>query len=510
MATTWSARMDWDSPTPFGEERITQVVSMEWSLGMEPFASMESETFARIVLDNRDGLLDDDLVASDFAAGKEVRIVSNDGMSREMFTGRIHHVEQDKTGFLTVVCETAMAQLAQEVNIALAVNVDVDDAIGAILDQCQLRYANVGAVFFLDYSLLDSTTELLAIDSGSAIMRFLGMANTNLAYVGDTYEGGVLAAHAIRDLVEAEGGRFYVDRYGRFVFKSRSELYFDQTPTLVFGGANIAVSDCRYVQGKYFVSQEDIEVTPRSVGAAGSVLWQLDDAMRFDANSEREFRLVYRDSNDRMVGSLVAGERVGWSFNTASDGSGTDVTSSVTVAEVKTDASSVLVTVRHDLPYMVYLLVGARVVGTPLLQDDPVVVSTAAVYNSFQFVKRVERKRLEVLTSVIDAQNLAAFDVARRAQMFEFFDEIVVDDELSGTTAALAAGVFFYGGVTVGGLVAGAGDRDYVITRETHKVSSMSGGEGRHEARYQLEPKFGYFFFRLDQSVLDGATVLGY
>ncbi len=512
MVTVWEMYVDFDDDNIFetGENLITSVTEMEWSLGMDPFSHIESETFARVVLDNRGGSLDTYITGGQFAAGKRLRIIGNDGVGGLLFSGYIHSVEQDGSGFLVLVCETALAQLNQDVNIALQVDVDVDDAIASVLDQCQLRYKNIAWTFFLDRSLLDSGSKLLAGVSGSEVVRDFDTAAANLSYVGDTYEGGVSALVAVRDLVEAEGGRFFTDRSGQFVFKNRSSLYVPGAAgTLLVGTGGAPVVDCRYQSGKYFVSHGEIEVTPRSVGSAGSVLWQLNHVMRFEANLTRQFRAVFRDSNDRKVGSVDSGYVTGFVFNTAQDGSGSNVTAAVSVQQEKRDASSVLLTIQNELPYEVYLLAGAQVIGTPLLRDDPVVVRDAAVYNSFQYVKRTERKTLPVLTSVVDAQNLVSFDVARRGQVFDFFDEIVATDEVSGPALSLNAYLFTAGGVNVVGLIAGAANRQYNITRENHRVVVVGGG-WRHEVRFALEPTFENYFFQLDVSLLDGANVLAY
>ncbi len=210
-----------------------------WNGGLaypHPTMLLAAPIAARITLRNPSRAYSPEVTAG-YAPGQRIRILSDDGLTlRTHFTGRITRIEPmagDQGQRLAVIYAGGPeADLSNHIRLPPQVNQPADQVIAAVLDALPLRQPTLAGYWLLDitdHMQLDTTTRL-----AEQYPRALEIGQSIFAYTADTWAEGIPALTAIRQMVEAEDGRFLVDREGAFIFYNRHHTILDTAPVATF------------------------------------------------------------------------------------------------------------------------------------------------------------------------------------------------------------------------------------------------------------------------------------
>lgn len=504
MSVTYTLQVDYDLDGDWTDvgDTLSGVVEMRWFLGMErAFGLVNAPGWAEIDLDNRGQGYSPEVTAG-LLPGLPARIQSDDGVTvRTHFTGFVEEV-RPTPGISWRKATVRLGDYAREleaniVRIPLALDVTADEALAAVLERCVLRYAILSGFMIIGvggYDLLD-TGKLF----GDAVTLAAEVGSSTLPYVGDTWGDGIAAGQAIRQIVEAERGRFFWTRGGVPTFYNRQHTLIDSTVDASFSTGQML--EYRYAAD--VVTWVRLRYVPRSVGAAGSVLWTGADTYRINPGVTREIVVAFHDSLLHQIGATVVLElypQTDYTVNGAADGSGVDYTDVVETTLRWADGSGAMIQATNGLTVPVWLR-GLQVRGTPLNREDPVVLEvTANEGRTFYGVTRLDLE-LPLVSASEDALAIAAYELGRRRYPHGTLGEIRVSAVLDSVDV-LALTLFDR--VTISEAQTGH-EADYFIISERHRVMLMA-----HEVTWGLELADSGLYFIIDTDVLDGTHVLSY
>lgn len=507
---TYAAAIDRDDDGDFSDpgEAITGIIEMEWRLGLaQPDDPIAAPGWARVTVRNQSRAYSPETVAG-LTPGQMLRITSDDGTLRAHFTGCIEHIEPaagNQGERLAVIHARSLdAQLAEHrVRLPAQVSIRADQGIAAVLNALPLRPWPLQGRWLVDVagqSEIGVTTRL-----GGSVAPLAETGISTFPYCGDTWDDGLPAIVAIAELAASERGRFFTDRDGQMVFHNRHHLLLTTTPAASFTDSAAALD---YAYGADFANRIQVEITPRRIGAAGSVLWTLETPQRIDPGEGAARRIIarYRDAADRPQGALEVIKPVGWldyQANLLADGSGADVTGGLLVTLVEASASAAILDLRNLLGLPIYLLAGARLRGTPILLGDPLTIEATDWASLNRHGLRTYRVETPALGAIDAADSLARYELARRRQPRGLVRSLT----LSGPAHRphiLARTLFDRISLTESQTGHSA---DYFIIAEEHRVEL---GGARHTARWLLEPAAASAFWVIETSRLDQTSVLAY
>jgi hypothetical protein len=475
---TYTIGLDTDGDGTIDHDLTPDVLAVSWRLGMRaPYDAVAAPTRGEITLHNADGAYGPERGTIPLHPGVNVIIQANGGET--LLRAAIAHVEPESGDLGGRTCAVHLAGpedrlQAARVLIPLLVNVRASAVLDALLDQPGL----------------------------SGFSRLFDTGRSVFAYVGDTWADGVQALRAVRQVVEAERGRFFTDRQGRLVFYERGRLDTGQPVQALFANDFDALD---YVYGDDLVNQVRVTVRPRAVGAAGSVLWQLESAVRIAPGECRQIRAALRDS----AGNPMAGRDLidplavtDYQANSAADGTGTDLTTLVTLALVSgaVGGSSVLLEACNTSSQTAYLLPGARLRGTPLYQADAMLVEALDDTSIDTYGVHALAFNLPYLVTVDEAEALAHYHLDRRKQP----TGRVVTLNPNPHRRADVLPLTLFDRITV---IESHTDhaRDYFIIEEAHTIDH---GGVRHRVTWRLEPANRGGFWQVGRGQLGSSTRL--
>lgn len=512
-SATYTVAIDWDDDGDFtdpGENITADVLHMTWRLGLaQPYDSLAPPISARITLRNPSRDYSPEYSSHDLQPGKPIRIQSHDGLTtRTHFTGFITRVEptpgtlgQRQTVIHASGPEPWLSQ--HRIRLPPQVNVTADQVITALLDSLNLRLPVIGGYWLLDVpgqAELDTNTRL-----GGTYPRLIETGQSTFAYVADTWGAGLPADEALRQMAESERGRVFVNRFGEIVFFNRHHTLLATTALASFVNN---MDGLEYAYGADVTNRVQVALTPRSIGAAGTTLWLLENAQVIQPGETcvRRIGAPFRDADSRPIGALavitpVAG--VDYQANTLADGTGADVTAQLAVRLVETGASGATLEIRNNSTSKVYLLAGAKLRGTPIIQGDPVLVEQVDWASVNLYGLNTLQLTTPALGALEDADQLTRFELARRKDP----RGVVRSLDLTGTLhlAQILARALF-DRITIQDSQTDHA-ADYFIIAEEHEVDL---GGARHRCRWLLEPASASAFWVLDSSRLDQTTVVGF
>ncbi|MBZ0292691.1 MAG: hypothetical protein K8L99_09045 [Anaerolineae bacterium] len=479
---------------------------LEWRLGLEaPYEEMAAPNRATVHLRNQSKVYSPEAGGDALERGRLLQIRSVDsGDTVVHFTGYIDRVEPlpGVNGERTAVIHASSAdsQLhAYRVRLPPQVNQASDAIIGALLDSVPLRRRTVKGLWILgldDHGELGAQTVL----PGETVAQSLESGRSTLAYAADTWDAGLLAADAIRQIVGAERGRFYVDRGGSARFLNRHHLILD---TSVQASFEDDMDGLTYRYGAEFVSEVRVNMLPRSVGSASAVLWEAANAQLLPSGRIQRITVRFRDDNDRPIGALALDDYVDYAANTAADGSGLDRTQQVDVVLRQVDFSAAVLEVRNRAQRDVYLLAGTQIRGIPVYQGNPVTVTQYDDAARTLYGQHSLTLNLPALDSVEEADQVARFELGRRRSPRGLVGELVLKSPAH--RAQMIARTLF-DRITVTETQTGH-SADYFIVAEQHSVDR---GGSRHETRWLLEAAAANTYWLLDVNQLDVDAVVAY
>ncbi len=509
----YAVQIDWDEDGDFDDPAETlsrDVIAAEWALGLARAAdSVAAPSWAALTLrdparrytpENPDSPLYGSLTPR-----KKVRITStHGGLTRVHFTGWTESFtpNADRTTRLRCAGVEALLERA-EVFLPLGLNQRADQVIAAVLAQVAYPpalsgYWLLGTARLGRSTRLPDTTTYADLEAGLSVF----------AYVGDNWGDGVSAWGAIRAATESERGRCFVDRSGRVVFWNRHHLHKQTAVAASFTGR-----DARFAigySGEDLVNRAVVTCHPRDVGSSPQALWTLAAPLAVPPGGSRTVRARFADQSGARIGGLdlvtpVAG--VDYQANAAPDGSGTDLTASVSVT-LAPSASSAVLTFSNGGPLTAYLLAGAVVRGLRLADWGPLDAEYEDQTSITHYGRRTLGLDLPLLSDAEEAARLARHLVVEGRDPRGRVEAVTLRNTSDDALAALL-------GLTLGDRItltdARSGhQRDYHIIGERH---ALRRGGAEHETAWTLAPASPVAYWRLGVSgagELGAATRLAY
>jgi hypothetical protein len=514
MPATYTVAIDYDDDGDFtdsGEDISADVLHLRWRLGMaQPYDSVAAPISAQITVRSPARAYSPEFTSNDLSPGKPIRIQSNDGVTtRTHFTGFISRVEPlpGAQGERTAVIHARGPEheLSQnKVRLAPQVSIRADQVIQAVLDAVQLRRAKMKGYWVLDvtsHAELGTNSRL----AEETIARSLETGQSSFVYAADSWGEGVPADFAIRQMVEAERGRFFVNRSGQAIFYNRHHTLLDTTADATFADN---FDDLDYAYGQGVVNQVQVTLVPRSIGPASTVLWSLGAPQAIPPGETLFHHIVvrYRDANERPIGALtVIPPQPGIDFqaNTLADGTGLDRTAQVDVLLIAADASAATLEIRNRSSQTAYLLAGAQLRGTPLDLGDPITLRQSDEASIAFHGLNLLSLDLSVLDSLEAADQLARYELARRKDPRGSVRTIRISGQ-NLLSQVLARTLFDR--ITIQETQTDH-SADYFIVAEAHEVDQ---GGARHRVAWLLESADASAFWVIGASKLDQTAVLAY
>lgn len=413
-----------------------------------------------------------------------------------LFTGQIAAITSDGDPFQPVTrlhVHTIDAQFAQTpARLPPLVNAEAKAALTALLDSADLRRPDQIAYWLLDqagYAELNTTARLApafsaAADFDTGISRF--------AYLGFG-GGGLTVADVVRRIAAGEGGLFCVDRFDRPRFFNRHARLRAAAPVLTIAAAQAL----DYEFADDVIGRVRVRATPRRVGTAGSPLWTLDAPLRLEPGT-RTLTVAFRQ-DDRPLAALVVS---GTAF-TATTLPGGGVAAAVYATVLRADAAAAVVEISNPGANAIYLTPGSAVLGTPLIEDDPVTVEQISPFALHAFGGRTLTLSQPLLDDVATAGQLASFTLHEHA----FPRARLASVTFAGDSAAALS-------VTLGDrvTVAAPSVQDSVtgvVVGEAHELDRAA--LTAHRIRLTLVPTGDAgLFWQLDSAALGTASTLAY
>lgn len=483
-----------------------EVLRLHWRLGMErPDDSSAAPIQAEITVRNPGRGFSPEVSSRALTPGTPVRIQSTHaGVTRTHFTGRIRSVEPSTGDHgakdAIIHADGPEWELMQSTaSLPPQVNRRADQISGDLIDSAPLRQPDLTGRWLLDQPIqaeLGLNTRLADL-----YPRLLETGVSTFVLCADTWTETTSIWDALGEVATAERGRLYINRAGQIVLLNRHHTLLNLTPVASFTD-DMDELDYRY--GAAHTNRVAVNTIPRTAGPANSILWTLAESQRLPG-AGRPLVLIarFRDSAERPIGAASVTPPVpglDWQANTRADGSGQDRTSSVFL-KITAAAAAATLEFSTQSSETLYILAGARLRGTPILQGDPVTIEAVDFARQNRYRAASITFDLPALTAEF-AADLARFELARRAQprgkvewltlrgrshlpallAHTLFDRITLTEAQTGHTA------------------------DYFIIAEEHTVER---GGLRHQARWLLEP-VDIAFWRVASGTLDQTCVLAY
>lgn len=458
-----------DANTP--HDLTPYVTRLSWRIGMRtPFALVAQDSRAEITLRRPPP----ELNAALWTSGTQIQITCTHGASSRVLY----------TGYLTAA--TPQAGIYGSGHITLEAHA-LEYLLAGIPG---------GAPLLVNTSPRHIIETALNAAYGLTFTRALDETRLLLPYAGDTWPESISALAMIRDALEVERGRFFINREGAAVFLNRQRVM--QTPppaatltdafeslTLTHGGG---------------LRETRVQAVPRKQGVPDSVLWTLGGAVRLKPGGS-VLGARFQAEGGLPIGAAAVinpAPVTDYQANTAPDGTGIDVTAQVSAALLDIAGTGARLNLYNATGQAVYLLAGARLRGTPLLRGDPVTARAASTPPPLRAGIRIIAPAL--LDSIEDAEQIARYEHARDAAPRLCVMQAVMS-ERKGFDAALACTLF-----------------DVVRLRETHtahdalyhiiaEAHDITLGGTRHRITWTLEPVPALPYWALDSVALADARL---
>lgn len=485
--------------TDSDEDITAHVLDLKWNLGLaRPYDSLADYSTAQITVQNPTGLFSPERNTLD--SGTQMRIQSNDGITtRTHFIGYISHVVPtvgdwgEKTAVIHLQdCQPWLED--SRVSLPPQVDVTADVVIDALLNQAILRRAVIDGYCIINmdgYNLIDS----ISIFPDENIARSLDTGKTQFAYVGDWWQESVPVRQAIRELVDSERGRFFINREGQAIFLNRHYTLITKTLSATF---NDDMQTLNYRYGDVRLNRLSIIMTPREIGVNNTILWQLDHPQRFAQGTQYTLNLHFTDEQNQPIGMLEFDDLTA-TFNTLADGLGQVVENGIGLDILQTGFTSMQIQVRNEQFPEVYLT-SLVIRGKPLFRRAPLKITVSDGEGMHMYGLKSAEWNLPALSNIEVAQAFAEYEVSRRKHP-------------SGTGQTLTAiardhptevlGLTLFDRIRITNIQTGHTTQDYFIIAEAHHVSK---GGTQHQVTWTLEPADSTRFVIIDTSTIDNLS----
>jgi len=481
-----------------GGETITpQVLSMRWRLGMaQPFAAMAQPTEAQITVRNAGRGFSPEI--SGMQPGKRIRIQSDDGVTtRTHFSGFIQRIDPaagDQGQRTAVITAYGAEERLPENRVSLQPmeHVTADVGIGKVLDQTLLRHTVLAGVFILGIQSTLGTHTL----AGHHLPRQFETGQSVLTRLGDQWGDAIPADEAIRQIVESERGRFYVNREGTAVFLNRHHTLLNHNIKAVFSDD---MAGLHYSYAANIRNRVQVTVTPRGIGEADTVLWQLENRQRIPAGGRQRIAIRYHDANGNPVSAR--GVKAVYSASTSSTG-GESAAASISVVLDYSGADRASLSISNNSSRDVFLE-ELTLRGTPISGGNPMMLEYSDHTSITNYGLHTLSLDLPALSSLDEADAIARYELARRKLPAGMLTTLSTN---SRAHPAETLELTLFDRITVHESQTGHSS-DAFIVAEDHQVSA---GGAAHQVTWTLEPADDTRFAVLGTMRLDGPQVLAY
>ena len=266
--------------------------------------------------------------------------------------------------------------------------------------------------------ILDDILDYADVDSGS---RQLESGTTLVPSLFSPPIWGVQATDEIHRLQDEEDGFAYVDGHGYWRLENRSHRSggphsaSQATVKEVNDGANAFFSELVWDDGAANI-ENVVFVRIRDATTQGlQTAWTLQEKPSFISNETKDF-LAESEDYDFVAGQLTPLENTDYDANTAQDGSGTDISSELTVTHPNTadfNGKGTLIRVKFGATAGYLTLLKLRTLNA-FLFDDPLLVLAEDTTSKSTYGQRVKSIEARWTREVAVAQATADSRLARR------------------------------------------------------------------------------------------------
>ena len=239
-----------------------------------------------------------------------------------------------------------------------------------------------------DRIYLDTPTALLG--GPGANWRYVDAGQTTIPYC--SWEKTPIAV-AIRDIVEAEHGLFWIGKDGWVHYEDRHHRNADRTSLATLTDNHISELVLRYTDQDLF-NVVEVVAHPRSVGTAASVVFDAigdNNGHEITAGASRKYYVSYTDPVSgrpcEATDIITPVAPTDYAANSAADGSGSNRTSDITVSLVADDNGRYTFTVTNNSSSKLYLT-KLQLRATPLVAYDAVSQIAEDEASQTQFLER--------------------------------------------------------------------------------------------------------------------------
>ena len=503
--------IDIDGTGAFGLEVTSLVISASWQLGFSaPFDLIARDNTAELVVQNSSRNFSPEYASGSYygnlVPGRAVKITGTySSTTATMWLGWIStykpsvNIKGDRICTMSCTGWFERAQRAESL-IPIQLSKTADEVIATILDESDILPPSVTGRWRLGVSTLGTTTVLGAITD---YFTALDTGDTTFAFSGD-WDANTSVYAAIREMVEREAGRFWQGRDGTLYFAPRTYFPSHTTVQATFADGMQAMD---YEFGADVSNIVITNYQPRITGTAGTTLATLGSSALVAATSTLDivYRFVGSGTGETVAGTalITPVATTDYTANSASDGSGTDLTSNITASIITTNATAA--TVRYtNAGAAAYIQAASKLRGTPLTKFNELAY-TATDSDSVLAYGRLVYTTPGVQDSLADATTLADYQLSLRKDPVGRVDSVTFSGwDTRVTTQLLARSIGDRITMTEQQTQAAGA---WFIIGEKHEVS-----EGAYNVTWVLEDAGTIIYWLLGtatQGELGQTTILG-
>ena len=266
--------------------------------------------------------------------------------------------------------------------------------------------------------ILDDMLDYADVDTGRRVL------DSGTALVPDTWSApiwGVQGNDEIHRLQDEEDGFVYVDGHGRWRFENRSHRTAAPHTTSratvkeTDDGVNPYFSELVWDDGAGNVENIVFMRIRDATNQGAQTAWTLKEKPAFAASETKDF-LAESDDYDVVAGQLSPVENTDYDANTLQDGSGTDISSELTVTHPNTadfNGKGTLIRVTFGATAGYLTLLKLRT-GNAITFDDPVLVLAEDNTSKNTYGERIKKIKARWTREVAVAQATSDSRLARR------------------------------------------------------------------------------------------------
>lgn len=502
----WKVEVDWERDSNYSGtyDDITEYVrELQWELGCRPFVLMADENFAQITVHNGDYRFSPENSSSPLYGylkpNTPIRIKLDDTV---MWTGFLRNVRPEPADGNKQQAQLECSGIKENLErirlyIPLYENVTADEVIEDIVSQVSQPPAapglwSLGVPGFSELGVstrLGALTDLAELDTGVNVF----------SYVGDNFQGDEFQKNAydiIFELVNAERGRFFIDRGGKAIFWNRHHLLNDVSVDYTID--NDAREMVYSTPFETLVNYVEVTCYPREeAGVDTTILWELGAPVTIGPFQSKTIYAPLKDETGKSIGAtdFIAPSGADVSIGT---GGTLDITPDGQRARI-------VLTNTTGSPITLDTL---KLRGRRINTFYPVTVEAYDEDSIATYGRRALILDLPALEDPDTAQDIAGYELFRLKNDIGRMESITLFDQVTDESHRQI-------GMAMGDLIrvidtATGHDENYHIVGERHKLKV----EGKVlESEYMLEPASATTYWSLGiagLSELGVTTVLGF